>query len=109
MPKVIHGIQTTLGEEESNPMNVVWDMEVEYDIPFDRHDDNSCQITEEYRSVAKIKYVEVVLLDKCGLPVTEHFTGMGASRILKDRLEKMLLKEVSSKSIAELIGEEVGV
>lgn len=91
MNKFIQNIETTIAEGETNPLNVMWDMEIE-----------SYDTDEEARYVGKIRKVEVLIFDKYGIPITDHFTGMGASRLQKDRLEKMLLAETESMTYQEL-------
>lgn len=101
MSRLITNLHTTIRSEELNPLLVVWDMEVENDH-HQSHPDSFNHVSEEIRSVSKIKKAEVLLFDKYGIDVTDHFTGMGHSRNLRRRLEDALLSEVESESINEL-------
>jgi hypothetical protein len=101
MSRFINNLVTTIGEEQVNPFLVQWDMEIENDHHLS-HPDSFNHVSEEIRSVSKIKKVEVILFDKYGIDVTDHFTGMGHSKNLRARLESALLEQVESESVNEL-------
>lgn len=104
--KIIKNIQTTIGEEETNPLQVRWDLSYYYDIPADRHEDDTCQMQQEHRDVEKIHRVEIELFGRQGLDITEHLVGPGSSRNLRNRLETTLLETVEDASVEEIAKKE---
>jgi hypothetical protein len=75
-------------------LKVTWDMDKESDIPASRHQDNRNNFQEEYLTVNKIHKVEVLLFGSYPVNITDQFTGMGASRKMKNKLEEELLESV---------------
>jgi polyphosphate kinase 2 (PPK2 family) len=103
MANLIKSIQTTIAEDELNPMLVTWDLSYYYDVPATRHPDD-CQLQEEQRDVAQIQKVELLLMDKMGIDVTSYFIGAGSSKNLRTRLEEKLLEAVEFDSVDKLSG-----
>lgn len=99
--KSIKNIQTTLPGEGIGSLVVTWDMEIEYDIPASRHEDDTCSFPEETRAVEKIRSVEFQVYDKVGIDITKTVLG---NRTLTGKLEDDLLSAVEFQSREELIG-----
>ncbi len=101
MTKTIKNITTVIAGEELNPISVKWDMEVECEQTEDRMS-NETRYEDEERMVKCITRVELVLFDKYGIDVTNHFTGIGCSPSLRARLIEKLLDAVEFETIEEL-------
>ncbi len=101
-PKLVKNIQTTICGEEVGNMVVTWDMLVEYDIPEDRHPDDTFCMVQEYRSVRVIKSVEMQLFNKVGI---DMMNDVRRSAVLLKSLGNLLLEQTESQRLEELGGE----
>lgn len=80
---------TTLDGEQIGLLVIDWNLEIESDIPEDRHEDDPSNAEEEYKSVGTIYSVEYQVFGKVGIDITK--------KVLKDKkllgiLEDMLLE-----------------
>lgn len=94
--KYITGITSKI-EYDQWTVNVVWDMCYWYDYPSEEPNGIQSNIKQEYRSVEKIKRIEVSEINDTVLSKI-----LSQSQRIKRNLEKKLLQSVDNVSINEL-------
>lgn len=94
MTKIIRNIQTTIPGEGIGSLVVIWDLEIEKEVPSNRHEDDPSNFQEETRRVDKIRSVEFQVYDKVGIFITSAFLN---DKKLMGLLENDLLTEVENE------------